>query len=196
MAQINSDRYNRDELEQLISRDMGISYKLFKYINSTFFARASKVASVNQALVYLGEQEVRRFVTLIAMSRLAEGKPNELIRAASIRGRFCELLGIETGDTIPPEELFTLGMFSLIDAVIDRPMDMILSELPLSDPIKRALTDTIGRHAGYIELVRSYETGKWDRVARLAQALKLDNRALPALYLEACRWSDISARTP
>ena len=87
-------------------------------------------------------------------------------------------------------------MFSLIDAVIDRPMDMILSELPLSDPIKRALTDTRGRHAGYIELVRSYESGNWDRVARLAQALKLDNRALPALYLEACRWSDISARTP
>jgi c-di-GMP-related signal transduction protein len=76
MAQINSDSFNCDELEKLIVRDMGISYKLFKYLNSVFFARVSKVSSVKQALVFLGEKEIRRFVSLIAMSRLAEGKPH------------------------------------------------------------------------------------------------------------------------
>ena len=161
MAQVNSDSFSCDELEQVISRDMGISYKLFKYLNSAFFARASKVASVNQALVFMGEKEIRRFVSLIAMSRLAEGKPNELIRAACIRGKFCELLATEAHEKTSPSEMFTLGMFSLIDAVIDQPMDKILGELPLSSGIKLALVEAKGRLAGYIELVRSYETGQW-----------------------------------
>ena len=190
MAQINSDNFSCDELEQLIARDMGISYKLFKYINSAFFARASKVSSVKQALVYMGEKEIRRFVSLIAMSRLAEGKPDELTLAACIRGKFCELLSIDAREHASPSEMFTLGMFSLIDAVIDQPMEKILAELPLSTEIKHALGAAKGRLAGYIELARSYEGGRWDRVARLTRALNLDARLLPTRYLEACRWSD------
>ncbi|MGB5281288.1 MAG: HDOD domain-containing protein, partial [Arenicellales bacterium] len=165
-----------------------------KYLNAAFFARACKVTSVKQALVYLGEKEIRRFVSLVAMSRLAEGKPDELILAACIRGKFCELLGADAQEQTYPSEMFTLGMFSLIDAIIDQPMDKILGELPLSSQIKHALVNAKGRLAGYIELVRSYETGQWDRVSRLSQALKLDGNAIPALYLQACQWSDIAAK--
>ena len=193
MAQINSDTFSWDELEQLISRDIGLSYKLYKYLNSAFFSRVSKVSSVKQALVYLGENEFRRFVSLIAMSQLAKGKPNELIRAACIRGKFCELLGTEVQEkTSSPSEMFTLGMFSLIDAVIDQPMDKILSKLPLSSKIKNALVDAKGRLAGYIELSRSYEAGRWDRVSRLSHALKLDDEILSNAYLRACQWSNIT----
>jgi len=194
MSQINDASFSWDELEKLISRDMGISYKLFKFINSAFFARASKVSSIKEALVYMGEREIRRFVSLIAMSRLAEGKPDELIRAACIRGKFCELLGGLAGESVPPSEMFTLGMFSLIDAVIDQPMEKILAELPLSGKIKAALISAKGWLAGYIELVRSYESGRWDRVARLADALALDSTHIPGLYLDACKWSDIAQR--
>jgi EAL and modified HD-GYP domain-containing signal transduction protein len=195
IAQLNSDTFSYDEMEALISRDMGISYKLFKYLNSAFFSRPGKISCVKQALVFMGEKEIRRFISLIAMSRLAEGKPDELVRAASIRGKFCELLGTQGQEKTSPSEMFTLGMFSLIDAVIDQPMDRILNELPLSSPIKDALVGAKGRLAGYIELVRSYETGQWGRVTRLAQALKLDENTLPELYLQACKWSDIAAKT-
>ena len=194
MAQVNNDDFSLDELEQLIARDMGISYKLFKYLNSAFFSRASKVSSVKDALVYLGEKEIRRFVSLIAMSRLATGKPSELIRAACIRGKFCELLGLEAKESIAASEMFTLGMFSLIDAAIDQPMEKILDDLPLSRPIKRALIHAKGRLAGYIELVRSYEGGRWYRVSRLASALKLNLAVLPPLYFKACEWSDITTK--
>ena len=145
MAQANSDGFSLDELEELIARDMSISYKLFKYLNSAFFSRACKVSSVKQALVYLGEKEIRRFVSLIAMSRLSGSKPSELIRAACIRGKFCELLGDETQEQFADSEMFTLGMFSLIDAAIDQPMEKILDDLPLSNPIKLALIHAKGR---------------------------------------------------
>ncbi len=117
-----------------------------------------------------------------------------MIRAACIRGKFCELLGAGAHEQTSPSEMFTLGMFSLIDAVIDQPMDKILEELPLSKQIKRALVEAKGRLAGYIELVRSYETGLWINVSRLSQALKLDAKTLPALYLQACKWSDIASK--
>ncbi len=194
MALVNSDSFSSDQLEQLITRDMGISYKLLKYLNSAFFGRACKVSSVKQALVYLGEKEIRRFVSLIAMSRLAEGKPDELIRTACIRGKLCELLGTDAQERTVPSELFTLGMFSLIDAVIDQPMEEILAALPLSNPIKHALIGAKGRLAGFIELVRAYEAGRWDRVSRLSRALKLDENTLPRRYLQACQWSDLSAK--
>lgn len=194
MAQINSEVFNLTKLEQLVSRDMGISYKLFRYINSAYFARACKVSSVKEGLIYLGEREIRRFVSLIAMSRLAKGKPNELIRTACIRGKFCELLSIEAGEKVPPSEMFTLGMFSLLDAVIDQPMDQILSELPLSDKIKRALVNSEGRLAAYIELAKSYEAGKWGRVSRLYQTLDLTGRAISNAYIQACQWSDITVK--
>jgi EAL and modified HD-GYP domain-containing signal transduction protein len=86
-------------------------------------------------------------------------------------------------------------MFSLIDAVIDRPMEKILEELPLSGQIKSALISAKGKLAAYIELARSYETGRWNRVSRLARAMKLDEATLPTRYLQACEWSDISSRS-
>jgi c-di-GMP-related signal transduction protein len=194
MAQLANESFQLEEMEKLISRDISISYKLFKYLNSAFFGRACKVSSVREALVYLGEKEFRRFIALIAMSRLAEGKPNELIRAACIRGKFCELLGAELKINASPSEMFTLGMFSLIDAVIDRPMKRIMAELPLSGAIKTALVDARGPLIGVIELVRRYESGQWDKVSRLSRALQIGDETLPALYLQACQWSEVAAK--
>ncbi len=194
MSEINKDDFSVDDLEELVARDMGIAYKLFKYLNSAFYSRASKVSSVKEALVYLGEKETRRFISLIALARIADGKPGELIRTACIRGKLCELLGNQTKEKISESEMFTLGMFSLIDAVIDQPMEKILEDLPLSASIKNALIFHKGRLAGYIALMKAYEAGLWQQITRLAKALKLDIKALPALYMEACEWSDTATK--
>ncbi|BBO85183.1 hypothetical protein DSCO28_57490 [Desulfosarcina ovata subsp. sediminis] len=192
MAQINSGRFSLKNLENIIVRDMGISYKLLKYVNSVFFARVRKVSSVKQALVYLGENEIRRFVSLVAMSRLAKGKPDELVRMACVRGKFCELLSNDARERTSPSEMFTLGMFSLIDAVTDQPMDKVLGELPLTDSIKLALIHKKGRLARFIELVTAYENGRWSEITQLAEALKSDDAKIPAFYLRACQWADIA----
>jgi c-di-GMP-related signal transduction protein len=194
MAQINSDSFNCDELEKLIVRDMGISYKLFKYLNSVFFARVSKVSSVKQALVFLGEKEIRRFVSLMPCPGWRKASPRNWSGPPAFVASSANSWALTSMRTHPPSEMFTLGLFSLIDAVMDHPMDRILGELPLSAPIKRALVDAKGPLAGYIELVRSYETGRWDRVARLSRALNLNEKTLPGLYLQACKWSDIAAK--
>jgi c-di-GMP-related signal transduction protein len=190
MAAINQPDFDIQGIETLISPDVSLSYKLLRYINSAFFAKAQKISSIQQALVYMGEAEIRRFVSLIAMSNLAHGKPGELIRTACIRGKFCELLGNIITQPIQPSELFTLGMFSLIDAILDQPMQRVMKELPLSDDIKTALIERKGRLIGYLLLVETYEKGQWGHMAKTTQVMKIPEEKLPELYLEACKWSN------
>jgi c-di-GMP-related signal transduction protein len=190
MAAVNQPDFDIQGIETLISPDVSLSYKLLRYINSAFFAKAQKISSIQQALVYMGEAEIRRFVSLIAMSNLAHGKPGELIRTACIRGKFCELLGNIITQPIQPSELFTLGMFSLIDAILDQPMQRVMKELPLSDDIKTALIERKGRLIGYLLLVETYEKGQWGHMAKTAQVIKIPEKKLPELYLEACKWSN------
>jgi EAL and modified HD-GYP domain-containing signal transduction protein len=190
MAEVNKKDFKIADLERLIAPDVSLSYKLLKYINSAFFARAQSIASIQQALVYMGEAEIRRFVSLVAMSGLAKNKPDELVRAACIRGKFCELIGELNPQVVAPSELFTLGMFSLIDAIIDQPMEKIMAELPLEEKIKSALVQRKGELMGYLGLVEFYEKGQWHLVSRVASALNLTESKLPEFYRQACQWAN------
>jgi EAL and modified HD-GYP domain-containing signal transduction protein len=190
MAEVNRTDFDFGTLERLIAPDVTLSYKLLRYINSAFFAKAQDISSIQQALVYMGESEIRRFVSLVAMSNLAKGKPDELVRAACIRGKFCELLSIEASAPASPAELFTLGMFSLIEAIVDQPMVKIMKDLPLSQDIKNALVYRKGPLLGYLGLIEYYEKGIWGLMSRVCGALKLPESKLPKLYQEACNWAN------
>ncbi len=190
MAAVNRPEFDIGEIETLIAPDVSLAYKLLRYINSAFFAKAKKISSIQQALVYMGETEIRRFVSLIAMSNLAQGKPGELVRAACVRGKFCELLGSLIEEPVHSSELFTLGMFSLIDAILDQPMQKVMKELPLANDIKTALIDRKGRLIGYLLLAETYEKGQWEHMAKVSQVMKITHEKLPKLYLEACIWSN------
>lgn len=190
MAEVNRPDVDIQKIENLIAPDVSLSYKLLRYINSAFFATAQPIGSIQQALVYMGQAEIRRFVSLIAMSSLGKGKPGELIRAACIRGKFCELMASVATEKVSGPELFTLGMFSLIDAILDQSMDRIMKELPLSEDIKKALITRKGRLIGYLLLAETYEKGQWHHMAKTAQVMNIPEEKLPQLYLDACKWSN------
>lgn len=174
-----------------ISMDVSISYKLLRYINSAFFKRINDITSIKNALVYLGEDELRRFISVIILANLAAGGTPELAIASCVRGRFCELLGDKAcKNSGNNQNLFTLGLFSLIDAILDQPMEKIMKDLPLSNAIKEALILGTGPFANILGLSLCFETGDWDRVDEKARALSLDPCILPALYTEALAWAD------
>jgi c-di-GMP-related signal transduction protein len=188
MAESSKPKFELDKLEALISQDISLSYKLLQYINSAFFAKANKIASIRQGLVYLGENEIRRFIALAAMSKMASDKPDEIIRLSCIRGKFCELLGCETSHKVDPSELFMLGMFSLLDAIMVQPMDQIMNRLPLSKDLGDALVHANGPLIGYLNLVKEYEKGNWSGANDYAQKLGIKENVLPNLYLNSCKW--------
>jgi c-di-GMP-related signal transduction protein len=195
VAEVNKPDFNFNHLEQIIAPDVSIAYKLLRYINSPFFATAQRISSIKQALVLLGETEIRRFVSLIALSNLAHGKPNELIRAACIRGKFCELVGSVARTTATAGELFTLGIFSLIDAIVDQPMDQVMKSLPLAEVIKSALIERKGALTGFLLLIETYEKGQWEYMAKVAEVINIPQERLPELYKQACAWSNTLLET-
>jgi c-di-GMP-related signal transduction protein len=190
MAEANKEDFRFTELEKLISRDVSISYKLMRYMNSPYFRRVQEIASIRQAIVMLGERGVRRFVSLIAMAKLAGAKPDELLKTSIVRARLCELLGKEAGNGLDGSELFTVGLFSLIDAILDTPMEAVMQKLPLSDRIKQALLAREGKLAQYLGLAASYQKGDWEGTAKAAATLRMNVEAVPKYYLESLGWAD------
>ena len=162
MAEANREDCRFSEIEQAIQRDVALSYKLMRYINSAYFRRAQEISSMKQALVLLGEKEIRRFVSLMTLANLAEDKPDELIRASIIRAKLCELLGRESHSQVDEGELFTVGLFSLIDAILDDSIENLMELLPLSADIKSALVQGKGNWPATLELCAATrpETGR------------------------------------
>ena len=190
MAEVNKTDFKFSKVEEIINRDVGISYKLMRYINSAFFRRVNEISSIKQAIVLLGEKGMRSFLSLIAMSKLAEDKPSELVRSSIIRAKFCELIGMNNGSRANPSELFTLGLFSLIDAILDDSMENLMKQLPLSESIKKALIHGEGDLIDYLRLAVSYEKGEWDEVSTLVNSITVDEGDLPKFYLDALGWAD------
>ena len=190
VAEANRPDFRFEELEKIVSRDVSISYKLMRYINSPFFKRVHEISSIKQAVVLLGEEGMKRFISLIVMAKLASDKPEELVRTSIIRARLCELLGKYAQTQIDGSELFTLGLFSLIDAIMDQKMETVMQKLPLAEPIKKALTSGEGRLADYLKVATSYEAGDWEGFARSTQRLGIEQERVPKLYLEALGWAD------
>jgi EAL and modified HD-GYP domain-containing signal transduction protein len=187
ILEINRAEFKVDNLENLIKQDVAISYKLIKYLNSAYYSRLQPIASLRQAIAFLGEQGTRLFVSVIATSKLSENKPDEIIRISCIRARFLELLGAETKQE--PGVLFLLGLFSLLDAMLDANMDYLMQHLPVTPEIAQALVHQTGPLYPYLYLIQMYEVGKWSELDAAIQGLHLDSSKILASYLDAVRWA-------
>ncbi len=190
VAELNREDCSMEKLEEMVTVDISVSYKLLRYINSAFFRRVQEITSIRQALVLLGENGIRQFVMLVTAAALAGDKPNELIRASIIRAKFCELLGKAHGEGVDSAELFLVGLFSMLDAMLDASMDAIVKQLPFSETVKKALVDQKGQLADYLNLVTAYESGAWKACRELSRLIGVSDEVLPASYAAAVGWAD------
>ena len=190
MVEANKEEIDFQILERLIGRDVAISYKLLRYINSAYFKRVRKISSIKQAISLLGERRIRRFLSIIAMADLSHEKPNELFRRSVIRARLCEMIGETVHSSVPASELFVVGLFSLIDAILDDSMENIMKRLPLSREIKDVLLYNSGELKKYLTLAISYESGNWERMPEAAAAVEINEEKLPTCYLDSIKWAD------
>lgn len=190
MAEVSGEDFDFTKIESLIEKDINLSFKLLKYINSAYFKGKREISTIKDAIVLLGADELRRFISLIAMSQLNTSKPDALIFISALRARFCDLLAhYVLGQGGCGAEYFTVGMFSLIDAILDQPMELIMDQLPLSPMIRDALVTKKGRAADYVTLAEIYELADWKGVSEICSTISLDESVLPDIYIEACRWS-------
>jgi c-di-GMP-related signal transduction protein len=188
LAEINRAALDFKHIAEIIKREMSLTYKLLRYINSSFFGLRHQVTSLEHALILLGEREVKKLISLIAVTSMGKDKPNELVVLAIIRAKFCELLASRVGLAARSQDLFLMGMFSLIDAIIDQPLAAILQSMPLADDVKTALLGEDNRLRCVYAYMLTYEKGDWQAVSGWALQLGLNEADAAPLYLEAVEW--------
>ena len=175
------------KIEDHIKNDAPLSFRLLKYSNSVFFNRKIPIDTIKDAIAYIGEDEIRHFINIVVVSDLGTSKPNELVRLCIIRAKMCENMGSLFKTSFSSEELFTLGLFSLMDALMDTNMDNILEHLTFSDKMKTAL---LGKDSGFsrmLDLVTAVEQGDWQSpVFKTLEGSEIESK-LPELYSQAIR---------
>ncbi len=178
-------------IETLLRQDVASSYALLRYINSAAFFWKARIDSVRQALVLLGENELRKWLYIATLPMLAPKKPKELINHALLRARFCELVGNAAGIYSEGADPFLLGMLSLLDAILDCPMESVLSDLSLAKDLEDALLErpTNSASARLLHLVKSYEGGFWQAVNQEARTFEVTVDQLNRLYFSAIDWA-------
>jgi c-di-GMP phosphodiesterase len=186
VAALNDPAVELSDVETLIARDVTLSFRLLRYVNSAFFGLRGEVRSIGQALALLGIENLRRWATLSVLASI-DDKPTELTVTALVRARFCELAA-EHVEIARPSELFTLGLFSVIDAMMDAPMHDVVASLPFADDMREALVQRRGERGRLLECVTALETAEYGLVpATVPHAGEL--------YLEAIMWANGAAES-
>jgi c-di-GMP phosphodiesterase len=187
LSELTAGDVSFEDLERIISSDVGLSLKLLRYVNSAFFALPRTVSSVREALSLLGVRTVRRWATVMAISAIPD-VPDELVALGLRRARMCEMLA---GSALPEERetLFTVGLFSVADALIDAPMAEVLDSLPFTDEIQAALLRREGPKGELLNAVTEYERGEFP-----AQSAPDAGVSLAGAYRAALEWADEAGR--
>lgn len=176
--------YDFNEVEKAISQDAVLTFKLLRYVNSAAFAGRKEIESIREALALVGGDKIKKWIALILMMKLAEGKPQALMVTALVRARMCELL--VKNEAKSNSEMFTIGLFSLLDAIMDVPLDDLLDELTLSNEVKLAILDHEGDKGEILENVVNYEQGQWTYLTEQG----VNNEIYFSCYMEAVKWAD------
>jgi EAL and modified HD-GYP domain-containing signal transduction protein len=174
------------QLAALLGQDVTLTYRLLRYINSAFFGMRREVTSISHALALLGLRNVKRWAAVVMLADV-DHRPRELLTTALVRARFCERVGpyYQQSNT---DQLFALGLFSVLDALMDTRMTVALRPLPLTEEMIGALTLHTGAQGDVLACALAAERG--DR----CKGLQVDSSALADLYRECLEWGTESAR--
>ncbi len=181
--------FNR--LETIVSEDVSFSYKLLCYVNSALFSPREEIRSIRQSLKRLGEEAIRHWAALAALPAMAKDKPGELVTHSLVRAHFCERLATLAG--MQDKNLgFLMGLFSLLDALLDVPLDEGLRHAGVGPAIRGALLGTTGEDDAlrniYL-LVCHYDSGDWKAVSQFARRLGIQGSSIAEAYSESTLWA-------
>ncbi len=180
-----------DGIAATIETDVAISYRLLTFLNSPTFAFVRKITSIKQAVLLLGWQQLKSWLRLVILTDLASPeRAQELSRLSAQRAKFFELLAVSAGRAALADSLFLMGLFSLLEALLDVPMAEIVTRLPLEEPIQAALRGDENDFSLWLRLVESIETAQWERMDESVRALGLTIEAVEKSYQDSISWAN------
>lgn len=188
VSKVNQLEINFDEIAVIISRDLSLTYNLLRLVNSAAFGLRKKINSVKHAIVIIGEKDIKKWVTLIALIGMGQDKPDEVVRLSLIRARFAELISQMTKYKNRSDDLFLTGLFSLLDVVLNKPLSEILKDVNAPQDVKNALLNKSGDFGSIYKIILFYEKGLWENFKTQTDLLNIDYREVIDAYLNALLW--------
>lgn len=177
------------KLAAIIKNDTVLSYRILRLVNSAYYGMKYNIKSIHHALAILGLNSIKKYVTLFAVNTMKEEKPEELMRISLIRGHFLESLAPIIRNKKAKEDLFLLGLFSLIDVMSDTPMEEIVEKTKMPEKVAQALTTGSGKYAELLSIIKNYEKGNWADAIDTASENNISPKELYKLYMEAVLWA-------
>ncbi|AEP28690.1 EAL and HDOD domain-containing protein [Brumicola nitratireducens] len=188
----NSPNFDTKEVAKVIEKDVGLAYKLMRFINNPMINKRQKIESLQHAINYMGHVEIKKFIALLALANMRGEKPSELLIQSLVRARFCSLMSIELKLPENPPTSFLLGLFSMLDALLDQQMEHLVEKLPVGEELRDALCkknidSTMGLQ---MRACFAFEEANWEEIDYIAIQFELTGERLYTLYYEAMHWAE------
>ncbi|ACS85961.1 EAL and HDOD domain-containing protein [Musicola paradisiaca] len=191
---VSDEEIDFKKVEMLIKGDVSLSYKVMRYAKNILYrtvgASNFKCLSLKDIAMYLGKNELRRFVAIACLSAAGDIEVEELYQVSLTRGRFCELAAEKMGCQSSMPDAFLCGLFSLLDVILDLPLKDIFRHITLSEAVARALLQHEGKLYALLRLSQLYEQGLWEGVGEMAKSMQLSERSVITAMDSATRWAD------
>ena len=186
MNLVNTEDFDLTKAADIIGHDTALVISLLRMVNH--MAVNSEITSIRHAAAMLGQKELKRWINTAVVNQLCSDKPNELTRLSLLRAKFAENLApaFELGGKA--SELFLTGLFSVLDIILDKPMEEALSLVKVSRDIEDALIRQSGIFAEPLYFIKQYEAGNWSEVSRLMILENLDTQTVYDAYIDALKW--------
>ncbi len=189
------DYVNFQEISSVISSDVALSYKLLRLLNSAAVGLRNPISSIEMAVAYLGEENLKKWIALLALRGIASDKPLELVRISLIRAHFGELLAPYFTPRRDDRHVFLVGLFSLLHIALEKTQAELFEEIPVADEIRLSLIGDSGPHSDLVKFFSNYEYSNWDDVSTFVKQNKLSDKLINDKYIAAVKWYNDLADT-
>ena len=183
---VNDPDFDLDKAASVIEHDTALVISLLAMVNR--MTVNSGISTVGHAAAMLGQKELKRWINTAVTKELCADKPGEITRISLIRARFAELLAPVFGLAASSSELFLMGLFSVLDAMLDKPMKDALDLVKVSKDISGALLDGTGKYAPVLDFINAYENANWSEVSRQLILKNAEDSAVYDAYTDSLRW--------
>ncbi len=187
IIEVTKEEPNLDELESIVSRDAALTYSLLKLANSAYFATRRRTASIHQALVTVGLNQLKQWVYLLSFESTQDMTPGaeEVLKLSFLRANYAtRLVNYLRPFPINRSEAYMMGMFSALEYIVDATLEEILQEIPISDVVKDGMIKHEGKAGQLFDLVLAYERADWKGTKTLAGELGLETNILAQAYID------------
>jgi len=177
-----------DKIATIISHDVNLTVGLLKMVNNVATSTRVEVTSLKQAAAYLGEDKLKQFVTILALSKLTTDKTDEVSKQALITAKLMTALAKENAFKEISDFAFITGLLSAIEVILCMPINEIIKTMPLASPIENALVDHSGLLGELLDLTTKYITGNGENINQIIDMYSLDATSIQQEFIAACKW--------